>query len=71
METVCLSNRTAQAESVEVVMEFLLLALLLKPDKTPIVVGAGASKSNFFFSRMYGASAQSKFGLKPKNASSF
>jgi len=44
----------------------LLLALLLNSNReSPVVVAAGASKSNLFFSSAYGVCAESKFALRP------
>ena len=52
--------------------EILFLAFLLESDlDSPTVVAAGASRSNLFFSRMFGASAKPNFGLKPRNKFDF
>jgi hypothetical protein len=69
METTSLSNLGSHREPVEQFREWVFLTLLLDPQKgSPIAVAAGASRSNLFFSRMYGASAQPNFGLKPRDA---
>jgi hypothetical protein len=68
METRCLSNPSSQLESAERFSEWVLLTLLLGPhEDSPTVVAVGASRSNLFFSSMYGASAQPNFGLKPRD----
>ena len=65
METIGLSNRSPQAESERWVVESLFLTLLLNPDNSShMVLGASASRSNLFFSSVYGASAEPNFGLK-------
>ena len=70
METFCLSNRADKRE-LERWAGMAFLALLLHPtDESPVVWAAYASESNLFFSNMYGASADIKFGLKPRNVSS-
>jgi hypothetical protein len=68
METRCLFNPSGQVESAERFSEWVLLTLLLSShEDSPTVVALGASKSNLFFSSMYGASAQPNFGLKPRD----
>ena len=65
METISLSNGPRQRDSERWVAEVLFLTLLLNPDNgSSMVLGASASRSNLFFSSVYGASAESKFGLK-------
>lgn len=67
METTSLSNPSSHPA--EKFMEYVFLTLLLNPrEGSATVVAAGASRSNLFFSRMYGASAQPNFGLKPRDA---
>ena len=69
METTSLSDPSNYRELAQRFREWVLLTLLLNPDEdSPIVVAAGASRSNLFFTRMYGASAQPNFGLKPRDA---
>ena len=69
METTSLSNPGRYRESAKRFREWVFLTLLLNPrEDSPIVVAAGASRSNLFFSSMYGASAQPNFGLKPRDA---
>jgi hypothetical protein len=69
METTSLSKPGSHRESAERFRAYVFLTLLLNPyEGSPIVVAAGASRSNLFFSRMYGASAQPNFGLKPRDA---
>jgi hypothetical protein len=69
METTSLSNPSSYRESAKRLREWVFLTLLLNPPEgSPIAVAAGASKSNLFFSSMYGASAQPNFGLKPRDA---
>ncbi len=47
--------------------KIILLSILLKAEMgSPVVVAAGGSKSNLFFSRMFGASAEPRFGLAPQ-----
>jgi len=68
METTSLSNTSSYLESNEGFREWIFLILLLNPrEDSPTVVAAGASRSNLFFSRMYGASAKPNLGLKPRN----
>ena len=68
METTSLSNPSSYQESAARFREWVFLTLLLNPrEDSPIVVAAGASRSNLFFSSMYGASAKPNFGLKPRN----
>jgi len=67
METISLSSLN-HTERLETGMRILLLAILFSQSEVaPTTVAATASKSNLFFSNMYGASADSKFGLKPKD----
>jgi hypothetical protein len=69
METTSLSKPGSHRESAERFSEWVLLTLLLSPhEDSPTVVAVGASRSNLFFSSMYGASAQPNFGLKPRDA---
>ena len=69
METTSLLNPSGPAEAAMKLREWVFLTLLLGfPAGSPRVVAAGASKSNLFFSSMYGASAQPNFGLKPRDA---
>jgi hypothetical protein len=69
METTSLSNPSSYRESPERFMEWIFLTLLVNPrEDSPTVVAAGASRSNLFFTSMYGASAQPNFGLKPRDA---
>jgi hypothetical protein len=69
METKSLLNPSSQSESGMKFTGWVFLTLLLNfPAGSPRVVAAGASKSNLFFSSMYGASAQPNFGLKPRDA---
>jgi len=69
METKSLLNPNSPSESTVKFTEWVFLTLLLNsPEGSPRVVAAGASRSNLFFSSMYGASAQPNFGLKPKDA---
>jgi hypothetical protein len=69
METTSLSNPSSYRESAKRLREWVFLTLLLNPrEDSPVVVAVGASRSNLFFSSMYGASAQPNFGLKPKDA---
>jgi hypothetical protein len=68
METKSLFNPSDPAESTMKFREWVFLTLLLGfPARSPRVVAAGASRSNLFFSSMYGASAQPNFGLKPRD----
>ena len=68
METTSLSNASSYREPRLRFGEWVFLTLLLSPrEDSQIVVAAGASKSNLFFSSMYGASAKPNFGLKPRN----
>ena len=68
METTSLSYPSSDLESTARSREWVFLTLLLNPcEDSPAVVAAGASRSNLFFSSMYGASAKPNFGLKPRN----
>jgi len=71
METISLSNRSRQRESGRWAAGLLFLALVLNPDNGSLMaLGASASRSNLFFSSVYGASAEPKFGMKhpdPRN----
>jgi hypothetical protein len=70
METLCLSDRADRCESKRWAAKVVLLALLLNLENgLKVVWAAGASESNLFFSSTYGASADAKFGLKPRNLS--
>jgi hypothetical protein len=63
MAASCHAERSNERE--KLATKILFLALLLNPEEgSPIVVGAGSSKSNLFFSNLYGSSAEPKFGLK-------
>jgi len=65
METICLSIPSDHYDASSRVLETVFLALLLNPDEgSSTMVTAGASKSNLFFSSVYGASAEPKFGMK-------
>ncbi len=65
METIGLSIPSDHYDASRWVMETLFLTLLLNPDEGSLMmVAAGASKSNLFFSNVYGASAEPKFGMK-------
>ncbi len=67
METSSLST-LSYTNRLETSMRILLFAILLNQrEAAPTTVAATASRSNLFFSNMYGASADSKFGLKPKD----
>jgi hypothetical protein len=71
METKSLFSASGSRETVDVDREILFLSLLLNPDVgSPSTVAPGASRSNLFFSTMYGASAKPNFGLKPRDSSS-
>jgi hypothetical protein len=64
MEASCTFHPADHRKSDEWIGEFIFLFILLRPETgSPIVVAAGASKSNLFFSRMFGASAEPQFGL--------
>jgi hypothetical protein len=68
-ETTSLSDPSSYPESPKRFREWVFLTLLLNPpESSPIAVAAGASKSNLFFSSVYGASAQPNFGLKPRDS---
>ena len=72
METTCLFTPVNHAESARWAMQTIFLALLLNPKEgSPKTVATGASKSNLFFSRMFGASAEPRFALVPKSNSTF
>ena len=50
----------------------IILSLLLNAvDDSPVIVAAGASKSNLFFSAMFGASAEPRFAVAPSQRASF
>ena len=67
METESLFSSSSNPAG-EIGGEILFLALLLtQVESSPTVVAAGASKSNLFFSRMFGASAEANFGPRPDN----
>ncbi len=70
MEASCTFHYADHRKSDEWVRDLILLSILLKPETdSPITVAAGASKSNLFFSRMFGASAEPKFSLAPQQGS--
>ncbi len=72
METTCLFTPVNRADSARWVRITIFLALLLNIDESPPkAVATGASKSNLFFSRMFGASAQPRFALVPMSPSTF
>ena len=72
METFCLSNRADKRELERWAAGMAFLALLLNPiDESRVGWATYASESNLFFSKMFGASADIKFGLKPRNLSLF
>ena len=72
METFRLSNRADKRELERWAAGLAFLALLLNPiGESRVGWAAHASESNLFFSNMYGASADVKFGLKPRNVSLF
>jgi len=67
MEASCTIHSADHRKSDGWIGELAFLSVLLKPETgSPIVVAAGASKSNLFFSRMFGASAEPRFGLVPQ-----
>jgi hypothetical protein len=71
METEILFSASGSRETVEVERGLLFLSLLLNPDVgSTSTVAPGASRSNLFFSKMYGASAKPNFGLNPRDSSS-
>jgi hypothetical protein len=71
METKRLFSASGSSETLEVERGILFLSLLLNPDVgSPSTVAPGASKSNLFFSKMYGASVKPNLGLKPRDSAS-
>jgi len=67
MEILCVSNRADQKDPEGWAMEFILLRLLLDLEEgSKVAETAGASEFNLFLSHTYAASADAKFGLKPK-----
>ncbi|OLE58747.1 MAG: hypothetical protein AUG17_06065 [Crenarchaeota archaeon 13_1_20CM_2_53_14] len=69
METSCLYYPADQRDGCEWVGRALFLTLLLNPDQdSRTTVATGASRSNLFFSRMFGASLERRSGLGPRDA---
>jgi len=72
MGTKVVFNPANHWESQRRVWTSAFLTLPLDSDEgSPRVVATGASKSNLFFSRMFGASAEPRFGLTPKGQYTF
>jgi len=72
MGTKVVFNPANHWESQRRVWRSVFLTLPLDSDEgSPRVVATGASKSNLFFSRMFGASAEPRFGLTPKGQYTF
>ena len=68
MERKRLFTPVKHSDSARWARETLFLALLLNLGEGPLkTVASSASKSNLFFTSMYGASAQPNFGLKPRD----
>src|SRR5260370_4345576 len=72
MEMIVVFNPANHRESVRQIWRGVFLTLLLDPHGgSPQVVATGASKSNLFFSSMFGSSAKPRFALTPKGQSTF